>query len=164
MRSDQLNLIAEELIPSLFEYSFALTGDKQLATDLLLDGYTVFLVRENKFLGKQELKRDEQKNRRVIKKFIYKELIRDIYDLATKRMAQIKAKNSFRAEHTSFFQLDMLQRAVVFLKEVKGFLVEDIQEVFDLPRHRTLEVFYNARYKLIQDIESLYREEVAYGH
>lgn len=151
--------IIDELADPLFGFCFALTGKTEEAEQLIVDAYTVFLLREKKFLRKEKVGRKGSRERRAIKKYLYKELLGEILDLAQKRPVENKNDISISGEYESFFQMSLLNRAVLYLKEVKGFHLDDIQQVLNLERHRAVELYYNARYEMVRDMGCLYRQE-----
>lgn len=168
MKQYQLNNLMDELIQPLFGFSYILTGDRILARELLMDAYTVYLVREKRFLQKKDIDPLDKIQRRAIKKFLYHELLGETLELAMKRAPESTDEGSYQVdsfsrspiseEYKCFFSMGVFPRAIFYLKEVKGFSIEDLQEIFGLERHRTLEFYYNARQMMVGDIESLYRE------
>ena len=169
MKQFQLNNLIDELIQPLFGFTYVLTGEHNAAKDLLMDAYTVYLVREKRFLQKKEYDIDDKAGRRALKKFLYHELLGEILELSMKRLPEVafertteitadEARLPVSEEYKCFYKMGYFQRAIFYLKEVKNFSVEDLQEIFGLERHRVLEFYYNARQMMVGDIESLYRE------
>ncbi len=156
MKQFQLNNLLDELSQPLFGFSYALCGDREEAQKLIVDAYTVYIVREKRFISGKELDSQNLKERRDFKKYLYKELLGEILELALKRLTGHRVDTEVE-EHKCFFTMGIFSRAVFYLKEMKGFTIEDIQEVFGLERHRALEFYYNARQAMVGDIESLYR-------
>lgn len=150
----------DELIQPLFGFSYILAGEHDQAKDLMMDAYTVFLVREKRFLQKKDLDSKDKVFRRQIKKHLYHELLREILELAMKRKASVQPTHGLKIseEFKCFFEMGTIERATFYLKEVKGFSIEDIQTIFGFERARVVELYYNARQVMVGDIESLYRE------
>ena len=168
METNLLN-IANSLIPRLYNFAMVILSDDKKAQQLVLDAYTVYVMKEKRFLKKQLNTENSKKEMNSLKKFLRKELIKEIYDLGLKRLdhAHSKQVNYSKIEYREFFNLSLFKRSILFLKEKEGMSIDELQEVFVVQRYELIEAYYNSKNELLtvmpfEEIES--NMETHYDH
>ena len=78
--------------------------------------------------------------------------MKEVYELARVRAPKNKMDNAKFREYEIFYDLNIQKRAMLYLKDVIGMKVEDIQEVFVMQRHQVLELLHNSYYGLVKDV------------
>lgn len=152
MTRDQLENILEPLLPKLFGFSCALTRSEEEAGQILIDAYTVFILKEKNFVADMSFDPASKRDRVNTKRYFFNELLKEIYTLARKRTPRYKFDNSTFREFENFYDLNVQKRAMLFLKDVANLTVEDLQEVFALQRHQVIELLHNAYHGLVYDV------------
>jgi hypothetical protein len=144
MNKVDLHSLVNGLIPRFYGFAWALIPDQEMALQMVLDAYSVCLVREKDFIKEYKFK-GEKKEAIAFKKFLMAMMIQEIYQLALKR-ANIRhhLRNTIASEYQTFNSLSTSFKAVLFLKEKWHYSIESIQEVLKLERHQVLEALYNA--------------------
>lgn len=151
MNSDVLFRLIDELLPKLTGYAFALSGDQLQAEQMVVDAYTVFVVKEKGFLNDESFDEEDKRERIAFKKYLLIELYKELFDLLkTRSQIPRKLSEDNYLEYSAFFSLPYMKRAIIYLKETQNFSVEEIQEVFCLERHQVLENLYNAKNELLK--------------
>ncbi|MBT4791778.1 MAG: hypothetical protein HON90_09420 [Halobacteriovoraceae bacterium] len=152
MRKEELVSIIDSLLPRVYGLAFALMGDELEAEQVIIDAYTVYLMQDKDFLLKESFDSSDSKERSSIRRYLLKELFREVFELCQKRIPQLSGKNRKNLlEFESFYRIGVNKRAVMYLKEIEKFQIEDLQEIFSMERHRVLELFHNAKHELLID-------------
>lgn len=151
MRSTQLEVILDSLLPKLYSFSYALVGDEEIAQQVIVDGYTVFIMNEKNFVAKIEAE-SEGIDRVQLKKYFYFEIIKAIYGHIKSREKSLIISSLDKFEHVDFYQMKLLHRAVLYLKEIENIEIGELQGLFSLQRHQVLELIHNAKYALSSNI------------
>ena len=144
MNKSEITPLIDSLIPQLYNFAYSLIPDELQAEQLVVDAYSVFLVREQAFLLDCHYDKDPKKRSKVKKK-IQNLLITDLLELGSKRAPQLKELLRSERKHKAFYQLEINQRAVLSLKENLNLSLSELQEVFALQRHQVIELLHNAR-------------------
>jgi len=150
MKKNELEPILDSLLTKLYSYAYALLPDDLQAEQLVIDAYSIFLVREKKFLQEFEFDSKNKKDRLNIRRFLMRNMLLDIFELGYKRSLQLRhlLQNDL-GEKQGFYDLKIEQRAVLFLKEVLQYTAKEIQETMSLQKHQVIETLYNARFKIL---------------
>jgi hypothetical protein len=151
MNKVQLTSLIDSLLPKVYGFSFALLGDELQAEQAVIDAYTVFLMKEKSFLVNEEIDSESNKHRQGFKKYLLREMTREVYELSLKRISQLGGKRKTLLEYESFYSLNLNKRALLYLKEIGLYTVSDLQEIFGLERYQVIETYYNARHELLID-------------
>ena len=159
MKKSEIAHIIDSITPRLFGLAYAMVGEELSAEQLVIDAYTVFVVGEKDYLASLSYDSTIKKERVGMKKYFSRSMYQEIYGLAVKRFSQNKHTNE-NLEYGQFFELEIKKRAVVYLKEVQGLSVKDLQEVFVLQRHEVIECIYHTQDQLLSDIN----EVTAHGY
>lgn len=152
MKRSDLEKIIDSLFPRLYGFSSALTQDTDQASQTLVDAYTVFILREKNFIADMELNLENRAERVSAKRYFFNELLKEIFELAKMRRPDRKIDNSGFREYQNFYDLNLQRRAIIYLKDVEGLSIEDLQEVFVMQRHQVVELLHNSYYELVKDI------------
>lgn len=148
MKKSELSSLVDSLIPSLYGFAYALIPDELQAEQLVVDAYSVFMIREKQELSLIHLE-SENKERAAAKKFIQLELLSDIFDLGKKRSSQLKPILEKVKEHKEFYSLEIIERAVLYAKERLHLSNKELEEVFLMKNFQIIELLHNARTALI---------------
>ena len=151
MESSELMYYMNQLLPKLYKFSFALVGEETMAEQLIIDGHTVFTMREKKLLLKEKFSKGKGSIR--FKKYLFRQLVAEIYELASQRINNTYIERENLLEYESFYKVQLRKRALIYLKEIENFKVEELQEVFMLQRHEVLEIYYNVSNEILIDRE-----------
>ncbi|MEX1099669.1 MAG: hypothetical protein WEB87_04545 [Bacteriovoracaceae bacterium] len=142
MNKSELAPLVDSLIPGFYNFAYSLIPDELQSEQLVVDAYSVFLVRERDFLEESEY---DASKRPKFKKYIQNQMIIDILDLGAKRSAHLKSLIRGEREFKSFYQLELNQRAALSLKEHLKLGVQDLQEIFGFKKYQIVELLHNAR-------------------
>jgi hypothetical protein len=134
MTKSEITILIDSLLPRLYGYAYALVGSDLHAEQLIIDAYTVYIVNDKEFLSSANYDFQDKHERSEIKKYLLKEMMASVYELAMKRAPQVLGHAKEYLEHDKFFEIDIQKRAALYLKEVAGYPVEDLQEIFALQR------------------------------
>ena len=151
MTKSEIITLVDSLLPRLYGYAYALMGSELHAEQLIIDAYTVYIISDKDFLTSTKYDFENKFERTEIKKYLLKEMYFALYELAMKRAPQVIGRSKEYLEYSKFYELDIQKRAIIYLKEVAGYPVEDLQEIFSLKRFQVLEVLHNARNILLSD-------------
>ncbi len=161
MGREELSFIIDHIIPKVYDFAYVIAGDELAAEQLVVDAYTVFIIENKDFLSKEDLDLDNKSHRKSFQKYLYRELVREVYDLTLKRAHLLSANNQeLGSEFENFYNLSMFKRGLLYLKEIVGFTVSDLQEVFVLDRYQVIEAFYNAKHEVLDSTTSSSLEQV----
>lgn len=143
MKRNDLISIVDSIIPGLYSFSYALIPDELQAEQLIVDAFSVFLIREEEDIKALEM--ESARERAASKRYAQTSLLIDIFDLAKKRAPQLASLLRNVREHKSFYELDILHRAVLSAKENLKLSNAQIGEIFALKNHQVLEALHNSR-------------------
>lgn len=160
MNKVELIPLIDNLVPKVYGFAFSLLGDELQAEQAVIDAYTVFLMKEKDFLIDEELDPESKQDRKSLKKFLLREMTREVYELSLKRVSQFGRNKKSPPEFNRFYSLSLNKRALIYLKEVGLYTVSDLQEIFALERHQVIEAYYNARYELLSEDKSHYQRNI----
>jgi DNA-directed RNA polymerase specialized sigma24 family protein len=150
MKRNEIESLLNLIIPKLYSFAYAMIQDEDEAEQLIVDAYSVFLVREKHFIAEFEYN-GTKKDKKSFKSYLLINLVGELYGLGVKRSTQQKLQNRLdHGEFDSFYKLDSTQRAVLFLKENLKFSIELIQETLKIKKHQVVEQLYNSRHRIIE--------------
>lgn len=159
MKIDDLEILTSSLIPKLYSFAFAMINEESMAEQIVIDAYSVFLVKDKNFI--ENFKYEDSKKEKVsIKRYLFINLLREVYEMSLKRKAHSKylLKKRFD-EYDAFYSLESQQKAVLFLKENFEFSIEMIQETLQLEKYQVVECLYNSRQRLLSnEVEDIHGE------
>ncbi|MDP7320325.1 MAG: hypothetical protein QF441_06925 [Bacteriovoracaceae bacterium] len=143
MEKNDICQLMHTLLPKLYSFAYALGPDEVFAEQLIIDAYTLMIMKDEDIFLSEDYDLKNVYDRKILKKYLFKEMLSEMYELAMKREKPNWEHVSF--EYQSFYQLKPSQRALIFLKEKCELLIEDLQEVFTLQRFQVLENYHNAK-------------------
>ena len=144
MNKSELAPLIDSLLPHLYSFAYCLIPDELQAEQLVLDAYSVFLIREREHLSEWEADRG-RRERAETKKFLLNDLLGDVYELGAKRAFQLLPSLENKSGPQAFYRLQPAQRAALCLKENLKKSHEDIEAILAMKKHKVIELLYNAR-------------------
>lgn len=144
MNKAELASILENVLPKLFSFAYSLIPDELQAEQMVIDAYSVFIIREKEYIEEYKLDMVQKKERARFRRFLMKSLLQDIYKLGVKRASQLGDYTPER-NYQSYYQLGIPERAILYMKDILGLELEEIQEVMHMLKHQLIEKIYNAR-------------------
>ena len=148
MNKAELAPILDNLLPKLFSFAYSLIPDELQAEQMVIDAYSVFIIREKDYIENYSLNTERKKDRSMFRRFLMKSLLRDIYLLGAKRAAQLK-NLVFEKSYDSYYERGVSERAILYMKDILGLEIEEIQEVMQMQKHHVIENIYNARNSIL---------------
>ena len=139
MKKSDFTLLTNSQLSKLYSFAYAIIPDELQAEQIIIDAYSVFLVREKKFIEGLEYDLKSKLAKTKIKKFIYTNMIGDIFKLGVKRATQLKESTGSPDEFEKFYQLDPTSRAVVYLKEVAKLKYKEIENIVGVEKFLLIE-------------------------
>lgn len=150
MKKSELQPLIDVLIPKLFSFAYALVPDELQAVQIVIDAYSVFVIREKEHLEYLKYNVKSKKDKAQTLQYLFKSNLKEIYKLGTKRSFQLKNTIDEKQDLPQFYQVEISQRALLFLKYKLSFDLNDIQQVLMIQRHQVLEKLYNGNNSLTQ--------------
>lgn len=145
MNKSDLAPLIDSLIPGLYGFAHCLIPDDKAAEQLVLDAYSVFLIREREGLRDMQADLKGARERAELKRYLRNELLFDLYELARTRAPQMSGAFKRAARERAFYRLDLAQRAAVWLKEQPSVSFADIEEIVAMKKHQVIELLRNGR-------------------
>lgn len=145
------------LSPKLYSFAYTLISDDLQASQLVVDGLTLFLMKEKEewlLIEDDELK--DKKWEVSYRRDLMKAILGRIYEIGSKRAKHLNVKmmNVDRAE--SFYKnLEMSARAVSFLKYKWNMSSTEIENILKLSRVEVIEKVHQARFTLMNNSPKL---------
>ena len=159
MKKNEISNILDSITPKLFGLAYAIVGEDLSAEQLIVDAYTVFVVREKNYLAGLSYDKTIKRERVGMKKYLSREMYQSIFSLAVKRFSSQNSETTDALEFEQFYELEIKKRAVIYLKEIEGLSVKDLQEVFLLQRHEVIECIYHTQDHLLSGINEVVSHE-----
>lgn len=151
MKKEDLNIILDKILPKIYRFSIIVSADKLLAQQNIVDAITVFLLENKDFLKTEIFELKEGKDRISLSKYLLRELSIEIYHLNQKKAVITQGISAgFTPEYEDFNKLTCQERVVLYLKESEDFTIQDLQELLSLKYHDVIQIFYNAKNKLMK--------------
>lgn len=149
MRNNRLEVFLKDLNPELFSFSHALIPDDLQVQQLVVDTVHLLAVEERELMFDfLSLKYDEGKSILFqLKKIAYK----SIFNMAKKRLEQLRGGLRGLEKYAPFFLLDINQRAILFLKHKTDLRFEFIEEIIEKDRYQIIEILNLSRDMLLSN-------------
>lgn len=148
MNKAELAPILDHLLPKLFSFAYSLIPDELQAEQMVIDAYSVFIILEKERIESYQLDSTRRGQRTRFKRFLLKGLLRDILKIALKRSPQLGQFKSGE-NYQEFYLLDISERATLYMRDILGLDLDEVQEVMQFKKHQAIEKVYNARNNLI---------------
>ncbi|MCO4754322.1 MAG: hypothetical protein KC478_07555 [Bacteriovoracaceae bacterium] len=147
MKKSEIAPLIDSLIPGLYSFGYGLIPDELQAEQLVVDAYSVFILREKEFILNYEHNGPKQRSR--VRKYIQNQILADMLDLGSKRASQLQGLFRTAMQQNHFYSLEFNQRAALCMKENLTLSTSDMQEVFALKKHQVCELIHHARNRLV---------------
>lgn len=164
MKSDQLKSVVDNLLSKLYSFAHSIIPDELQAEQLIIDSYSIFLMKHKKPLEQLELgKRKKDTRLRIhVRNYVYRSMLEVIFELGLKRSSQLNIEST-TDQYKSFYSLTPTQRAILHLQEVLEFSPEETCRIVGVTKHEAIEQFYNAQNILRKAIANRQFNEEIHG-
>jgi hypothetical protein len=152
MKRKEFYKVLTPLTDKLYTLAFSLLPDDLQAEQLVIDSVNAYLFKEKKWIHNKELKGEEKKELTVLRKTIFKGIIKYLGDIGVRRSIQLTElmKNHLHPPYESFFSLEPKSRLIIRLRFDNFFSVDEIADMLELPRYEVIEKIHNARFLLLR--------------
>ena len=142
------------LTEKLYRFAYALIPDDLQAEQVVIDGLNAYLIKERKSILKKEIDLLSKKECQLMRRYYFKGILRYIGDIGVRRSMQVKehVNANLPQEYSSFYALDPKVRFVICLRYDAQFSVEEIEEIFQIPRYEVIEKIHNGRFLLLNEL------------
>jgi hypothetical protein len=150
MKKTEFLKLIDPITDKLYSFAFAMVPDELQASQIVVDAFNVFFLREKDFL--ESVDEDFMEKRVVIQfqKEIIKGIFESIYKLGIRRFAQLYSLKERLKDSSAFYrELDAQTRAILYLKEKMKMNYKEIKLITNLDRHVIIEKVYSARHTLV---------------
>ncbi|MCY4524279.1 MAG: hypothetical protein OXB84_06035 [Halobacteriovoraceae bacterium] len=149
MQSNRLEVFLKGLNSELFSFSHALIPDDLQAQQLVVDAVHLLTVEEwELMLDYLSLKENQGMSISFqLKKVAYK----IVFNMAKRRLEQLKGGLRGLSEYAPFFVLDINQRAVLFLKYKTNFGFKFMEEIVEKDYYQIIEILNKSRNMLLRN-------------
>ncbi|HXH74929.1 MAG TPA: sigma factor-like helix-turn-helix DNA-binding protein [Bacteriovoracaceae bacterium] len=155
MRRKEFYQLASPLTEKLYQLAYSLVPDDLQAEQLVIDSVNAYLLKEKKWIHNKHVDLLQKKEVGILRKMIFKSLIRYLGDLGVRRSGQLGEQSlrvSGPVEFSQFFSLDPKIRLVIRLRYDNHFTVDEIGDIFNMPRYEVIEKIHNGRFLLLNDL------------
>lgn len=152
-RKDFFQLI-QPLTEKLYRFAYTLIPDDLQAEQLVIDGLNAYLLKEKKTISKKEIDLNSKKETQLIRRMIFKGILRYISEIGTRRSLQLneQMRLNIPKDFTPYYSLEPKVRLVMSLRYDSQFTVEEIEEIVQMPRFEVIEKLHNGRFLLLNDL------------
>lgn len=142
------------LTDKLFRFAYTMIPDDLQAEQLVIDALNAYLIKEKKSIMKREVDLTSKKDSQILRRIIFKGILRYICDIGTRRSGQLSDLMTVTRpqEYSAFYSLDAKIRFVIGLRYEAQFTVEEIEEIVQMPRFEVIEKIHNGRFLLLNDL------------
>jgi hypothetical protein len=144
MKRKDLEILLQKINVDLYAYSYGLVPDERFSAALVSDAIMAATM-DRRMMFEELLDAEDEKEKRIALFGIKKLLYRTIFQLATKRYSQLRAKIQVPDELTPFHGLNLEQKSALFLKRRTSFDMEDIQEILGVNKVELISLLSTAR-------------------
>jgi hypothetical protein len=151
-RTDFYQLIVP-LMDRLYVLAHTLLPDDLHAEQLVIDSVNAYLLKERKSIWKAEVDMSNKKDLLLVRKKTLKGIIRHLGEIGGRRSLQLteQMRLTIPNEHKSFYALDPKIRLILRLRYEGQFSVDEICDIFGMPRYEVIEKLHNGRFLLINE-------------
>lgn len=143
---EKINSIIDKFTPVIYSYAYALWPSEASCEQAIIDVMTVYQMKNRDSLEALAYK-DTIKQR----KKILNDLFKDTYFLCKKRTQDISLYLNQALNYKKFYELDILERSVLYLKEHLNLSLEELTFIHEDKKHRILEKIYQGRRFLLEE-------------
>lgn len=154
MKRKEFYQLALPLLDKLYHFAHMLIPDDLQAEQLVIDSFNAYLIKERKSILKRELDVSSRKETQLIRRAIYKGILKYMCDIGVRRSVQLneQMKVARPSDYQTFYTLEPKIRFVIGLRYEAQFTVEEIEEVVQMPRYEVIEKIHNGRFLLLNDL------------
>lgn len=148
--------IANPLLERLYRVAFNLLPDDLQAEQLVIDTINACLIKEKKSIELREIDLSDKKVLAVIRKQVYKTMLRYMTQIGIKRSVQLfdQMRLNRPVEYKAFFDVDPSIRLVLTLRYEQQFNVDEITDIMQMPRYEVIEKLHNGRFLLLNKLSA----------
>ena len=153
MKKDEIQISINKVLPNLYRFAVAITPNKLLAEQSVLDAVTVYLVENKEFLEREDSDLDTTEGRVSFYRYLTDQLLVEVYEnILRKSQLESQTQSASNPEFEEYFKLSIKERSILYLKEIQNMPLDKIQVFFSIKYHELIQLFYNAKSKLLRDI------------
>jgi hypothetical protein len=154
MKRKEFYQIVSPLTEKLYPLAYSLLPDDLQAEQLVIDSINAYLLKEKKWIHGKEVDLLDSKAVRLLRKAVYKSIIHFMGDIGIRRSMQLteQMRLSRPAEYSQFYDLDPKVRLVIRLRYENHFSVDEIGDIFGMPRYEVIEKIHNGRFLLLNKL------------
>jgi hypothetical protein len=128
----------------LFQFAFALVPDESKARELLIDSISAIL-RDEAEIVEEFVQSEDDSGGEELKKVLYAR----VFMIASRRGSHRSINRIGSEEWAPFYALDLVDRAVLFLKHSTLFSYDDMEEILNLFKHEIMTHAITARNEVL---------------
>lgn len=117
-----------------------LVPDDLQASQIVIDGVTAFVAAEKAWLHCMDVQGTSKMDLALLRKDIYKLVCKSIYQIGSKRSAQIPPD-----KEQNLLNIDIASRALIYLKYKTDFTFEETLEIVNLTKPMALAKLYTGK-------------------
>lgn len=153
MKNVELESIIQNLTQRMYQYAFCLVPDELQAEQIVIDATSVYLMKEKNFLNSFDQELATKKEKLLFKRNLHLNLMKEVWNLGRKRGLELNPHMKTPEKFTRFYELDLVQRSALFLKDSQEYKWEDISFIQDAKKYQLIEKIYQAREHLLERSE-----------
>ena len=149
MDNNTLENIVSPLIDKLYSLSYAIVPNELEAEQLLVDGYTRFIIKDKEFILDTQIEDGFDKN--SFMDFCLSRLIQEVFSLAKKRNSSfLYSKKENLDEFNVFYTLNLDSRVVIHLNTILDFDENKIAQTLLIEKHEIVKMMFMAKSELLE--------------
>lgn len=132
-----------------YSFSFALISDDLQAQQIVVDAAYRLTVEERELIFEFLSLKEDGAGESILfklKKFFFQ----NVFNIARKRFEQLKKTLNDEVKSTSFSQLSINEKAILFLKYKTNWSMSDIEDILGKGHHQTIALLNRARHSLLE--------------
>ncbi len=128
--------------PELMRFAYIISPDDVICEQLVISSVSR-LLKDNAFLKQILINIKSGESLGIIKRY----LLKNMYKLKSKRYYNVKATGMIENIYKPFFQLNIEDRCVLYLKDRANYNYKEIEEITGMFSHDIIAVIFRARNK-----------------
>jgi hypothetical protein len=154
MKRKEFYQIVSPLTEKLYALAYTLLPDDLQAEQLVIDAINAYLFKEKKWINNKEIDLTDHKEVGLVRKSVFKALIRNLQQTGIRRSMQLNELTHFNppGTHQLFFSLEPKARFILRLRYENNFSVDEIGDIFQIPRYEVIEKLHNGRFLLMHNL------------
>lgn len=154
MKRTEFYQVIAPLTEKIYTLAYSLLPDDLQAEQLVIDSVNAYLLKEKKWIHQKEVDLTVKKDVNLVRKTIFKAMIRYLSDIGVRRALQLgeRVKEQVPTEFQKFYSLDPKVRLTLRLRYDLLFSVDEISDVYKMPRYEVIEKLHNGRFLLLNEV------------